>query len=243
MYTIAVINQKGGVAKTTTAAALGAGLIDRGFSVLLVDLDAQGNLTASTGAKAGGAMELLSGLTVVPQATAQGDIIASSPALAVADSTITETGKEYKLREALTAFKYDYCILDTPPALGILTINALTAANTAVVPARADMFSLQGIAQLSQTVAAIKKYCNPALTVSGIVLTMYNRRTILHREIAEVLTNAAAQLNTKLFNTKIRPCNALAEAQAKRKSIFQYAPKSNAAEDYRALITEILNRR
>lgn len=244
MKTLAIINQKGGVAKTTTAGAIGAGLFLKGRRVLFVDLDAQGNLTASTGAQAGGAgaMELLTGQPVKPQHTAQGDIITSSPALAVADTTITQTGKEYRLREALEPFSplYDFCIIDTAPALGVLTVNALTAATAAIVPAQADYFSLQGIGQLSNTVDAVRRYCNPALKVAGIVLTRYNRRAVLSREVAELIDKTAAQLHTRLYKTKIRECTALKEAQATRRSIYDYAPRSNAAADYSALLEEIL---
>lgn len=244
MQTIAVINQKGGVAKTTTASAVGAGLYRKGYSVLYIDLDSQGNLTTSTGATPTppGTMELLQGATVTPTRTPQGDVIPASPALAIADTVITQIGKEYRLKEALSRLKYDFAILDTPPALGILTVNALTAADAAVIPAKADIFSLQGIGQLSQTIAAVKQYTNPELRIAGIVLTMYNRRTVLNREVGEILKDAADQLGTTVFNAKIRPCNALAEAQARRRDIFTYSPKSNAAADYEALVKEILER-
>lgn len=232
MHTIAIINQKGGVGKTTTAGALAAGLHRRGYSVLMVDLDAQGNLT--NGAPPAETHRLLQGERIAPTATASGDIYTSSPALASADLTLTQTGKEYRLKEALEGMSYDFCILDLPPALGVLTVNALTAADYAIIPAKADLFSIQGIAQLTQTVNAVKKYCNPKLEIMGILLTMYNKRAILQREIAASLTD--------VFETKIRPCGALAEAQARRMSIFDYAPKSNAAADYDNLITEVLER-
>jgi len=232
MHTIAIINQKGGVGKTTTAGALAAGLHRRGYSVLMVDLDAQGNLT--NGAPPAETHRLLQGERIAPTTTASGDIYTSSPALASADLTLTQTGKEYRLKEALEGMSYDFCILDLPPALGVLTANALTAADYAIIPAKADLFSIQGIAQLTQTVNAVKKYCNPKLEIMGILLTMYNKRAILQREIAASLSD--------VFETKIRPCGALAEAQARRMSIFDYAPKSNAAADYDNLITEVLER-
>lgn len=246
MKTLAVINQKGGVAKTTTAAAIGAGLASRGHRVLFVDLDAQGNLSSSLGAEAGnpGTLEMLTGQNVRPQHTAQWDMIGSTPALAVADTTITQTGKEYRLREALEPLSalYDFAIVDTPPALGILTVNALTAATAAIVPAQADIFSLQGIGQLSGTVDAVRRYCNPSLKIAGIVLTRYNWRTILGREVKELIEQTAGQLHTRLYKTKIRECTALKEAQARRQSIFEYAPRSNAAKDYAALVDEILEK-
>jgi len=247
MNTIAVINQKGGVGKSTTALAIGAGLTLKGYSVLYVDLDAQGNLTFVMGAdtnryNALGVLQRPETAKEELQHTPQGDIIASSPALAGADTVITATGKEYRLREALQSLSgsYEYCIIDTPPALGILTINALTACTGAIIPAQADMFSLQGIGQLNTTIETVKKYCNPALSIMGIVLTRYSPRSIISREVAEMIEETAAQLQTKLYKAKIRECTALKEAQATRQSIYSYAPKSNATADYTALVNEIL---
>ena len=162
--------------------------------------------------------------------------------LAVADATLTATGKEYRLKEALQALKgkYDYCIVDTPPALGILTVNALTAATGAIIPAQADIFSLQGIGQLGGTLDAVKKYCNPDLSVMGILLTRYNDRAVIGREAAEMTERTAGQLGTELFTARIRECTAIKEAQARRQSIYSYAPKSNAAADYAALVAEIM---
>ena len=162
--------------------------------------------------------------------------------LSGADATITKTGKEHCLEEALQtiAGAYDYCIIDTPPALGILTVNALTACTGAIIPAQADVYSLQGIMQLQGTIDAVKRYCNPQLYIMGIVLTRYNPRSIIRREVRETLEQTAEQLHTKLYQTYIRECTALVEAQAMRRDIFSYAPKSNAAADYRALTEEIL---
>jgi chromosome partitioning protein len=246
MEVIAVINQKGGVGKSTTAHAIGAGLTLKGYRVLYVDLDAQGNLSYTLRADTNGltAMELLQGRNTQAaiQRTAQGDIIASSPSLAGADTIITAVGKEYRLREALEPLGglYDYCIIDTPPALGILTINALTACNGAIIPAQADIYSLQGISQLHTTIETVKQYCNPALTIKGIVLTRYNSRAIISREVADMIEQTAGQLQTKLYKAKIRECTAIKEAQATQQDIYSYAPKSNAAADYTALIDEIL---
>lgn len=247
MKVYAVINQKGGVGKSTTALCLGAGLSLKGFKVLYIDLDAQGNLSYTLGADTQGynAMGILQRPETVKeeiQTAPGGDVIASSPALAGADTIITETGKEYRLKEALDKLggTYDYCIIDTPPALGIVTINALTACQGAIIPAQADIYSLQGISQLNGTIQTVKKYCNPHLKVMGIVLTRYSARSIISREVAEMIDATAAQLNTKLYKAKIRECTALKEAQATRQSIFKYAPRSNAAADYKALIEEIM---
>lgn len=248
MRKIAIINQKGGVGKSTTAAAIGVGLKRAGYSVLFVDLDAQGNLSFSLGADAQGynAMGVLLRPETIAdnvQHTPQGDILASSPALAGADAVITQTGKEYRLKEALAHVqdKYDFCIVDTPPALGILTVNALTACDGAIVPAQADIFSLQGIIQLYDTLQTVRKYCNPALRLLGIVLTRYNARAVLSRDVAGLIEQTAAHVETSLYRAAIRECTALKEAQAMKQSIFEYAPRSNAAQDYSELVAAILN--
>lgn len=176
------------------------------------------------------------------QHTEQGDIIPSSSSLAGADAFITNTGKEFRLKEALEQIKdnYDYIILDTPPALGILTVNALTAADRAIIPAQADVYSLQGIAQLSETIALVKKYCNPDLKIAGILLTRYSTRAVLNRDIANMMREQAKNLDTKLFQTAIREAVAVREAQISQKSIFDYAPKANVTEDFQNFINELL---
>ncbi len=246
---IAVINQKGGVGKSTTAYALGAGLILKGYKVLFIDLDAQGNLSYNMGAlsKPITSLEVLTGTATAQEAivaTKSGDLIPASPALASADALITTTGKEYRLKEALEPLKksYDYIILDTPPALGILTVNALTACNSVIIPAQADIFSLQGIGQLSQTIQTVKRYCNPTLSIKGIVITRYSSRAVLTRDMIELLDDTARQLNTKLYKTKIRECIAIKEAQASQQDIYSYSSKSNATADYIQLIEEILEK-
>lgn len=247
MEIIAVINQKGGVGKSTTAHAIGAGLSLKGYKVLFIDLDAQGNLSYTIGADTGGlsALELLqhqAGAVETIQTTEQGAIIASSPALSGADTIITATGKEYQLKEALAPLSglYDYIVIDTPPALGILAVNALTACSSAIIPAQADIYSLQGISQLYSTIETVKRYCNPALKIRGIVLTRFNSRAIISREAADMIERTAAQLHTKLYQSKIRECTAIKEAQATQQSIYTYAPQSNAAADYSALLEEII---
>lgn len=247
MKTIAVINQKGGVGKSTTAGALGEGLKKRGYSVLFVDLDAQGNLSFMLGAQTQGYSSM--GVLLNPetieasvQSLERGDIVASSETLTGADAVLTHTGKEYRLKEALERLQdmYDFCIIDTPPALGVLTINALAAADGAVVPAQADMFSIQGIMQLNTTIATVRKYCNRELRLLGIVLTRYNGRAIISRNVAELMDKSAGEIGTHLYRTKIRECTAIKEAQALRRCIYDYAPKSNAAIDYYSLTEEIL---
>jgi chromosome partitioning protein len=202
----------------------------------------EANISGLTGASA---FDVLQGNTSAAEAvqhTAHGDIIAASPALAGADVTITATGKEYRLKEALEALAglYDYCIIDTPPALGVLTINALTACNGCIIPAQADFLSLQGIGQLHGTIETVRKYCNPALTVYGIVLTRFSARAVISREVSAMMEETAKELKTRLYNTRIRECTAIKEAQAMRTDIYTYAPRSNATADYTALVKEIL---
>jgi len=246
MEVIALLNQKGGVGKTTTAAALGAGLTRAGYKVLLIDLDAQGNLTSATGASSTGttALEVLTRKAKAQDAiqdTPQGAIIAAGAGLA-AEGILTATGKEYRLREAMEPIKkrYDYILIDCPPSLGILTINALTAATSCIIPAQADIFSLQAVGQFSQTLDAIRQYTNPALSLKGILITRYSGRAVLRREISELLQDAAAQLNTRVFDTRIRECIAIGEAQTVKQDIYSYAPRSNAAADYTAFTQEVI---
>ena len=243
MEVVAIVNRKGGVGKTATAQALGAGLIRKGCSVLYVDLDSQTNLTYGLGAAAGrlNSMDVLTGSAKAQDAiqrTPQGDVIAGSEALAGADTAIDGTGKEYRLKEALEGLQYDYIIIDTPAQLGTLTVNALTAADSVVIPVQAEVYSLQGIGQLSKAIEAVKKYCNHNLHIRGILITRYNGRAIISRDMLSNLEDAAAQLHTRLYSTPIRECVSIKEAQAQQQDIFSYAPRSNAAKDYAAFLDE-----
>lgn len=247
MQIVAIVNRRGGVGKTATANALGAGLFRRGYKVLFIDLDSQTNLTFDTGAKPGrfSSMDVLTGQATAEQAitaTPQGDIIPGSNALSGADLIISSTGKEYRLKEAIAPIisRYDFIVIDTPPALGTLATNALTAATAAIIPAQAEIHSLQGIALLSETIAAVKKYTNPALTINGILLTRYNGRAIISKDMKSNIDAAAAHLGTKVYKAPIRECVAIREAQALQQDIFTYAPQSNAAKDYKAFIDEFL---
>lgn len=246
MKTIAVINQKGGVAKSTTAHALGSLLAADGARVLFADMDAQGNLSYALGSDGAGA-SVYDVLTGAAQARAAirdiggVSVLAASPALSAADMVLTQTGKEYRLKEALGTISdaFDYCIIDTPPALGILTVNALTAADGVVIPSQADIFSLQGISQLGGTLDTVRRYCNPSLKVYGLLLVRYNSRAIISREVAALLKDSASSLGTRLFSAPIRECTAVKEAQASRRGLMDYAPSCNAAQDYRAFYSEI----
>lgn len=146
------------------------------------------------------------------------------------------------MKEALEPLKqqYDYIIIDTPPALGILTVNALTACDTVIIPAQADVFSLHGIEQLNETIKPVRTYCNPSLTISGILLTRFNARSILANEVKEHAERLAQRMNTKVFTTTIREAVAIKEAQITRQPIFDYAPAAKVTADYKRFIDEFL---
>ena len=250
MVTVAVTIQKGGDGKTTTAHALGAGLSRyKGARVLFVDLDPQGNLSRTLEADTSGAapdvLSILRGDATAAEAvqiTGGGAIIAATPALVGADreERLSSTGREYRLRTALEpiAGDYDFCIIDTPPALGILTVNALTAAELVLIPAQADDYSLDAVERLSETIQAVQTYCNPQLRIAGILLTRYNGRNNVTRYLEELIAEAAEKLGARVYDTRIRECAYLKEAKTMREDIYTYAPRSNAAKDYRSFVEE-----
>ena len=253
MISIAVIAQKGGVGKTSTAHAVGIGLAKyHAARVLFIDTDAQGNLSRTmeadnSGTTGADALEILTGRATVEEAiqrTPHGDIVASSPALSGADRepALSKVGREYRLKKALEAVsgRYDYCLIDTPPALSIVTVNALTAADKVIIPAQADDYSLEALERLKETLETVKTYCNPSLSVDGILLTRFNGRAVISREIADMMEDKASALSTRIYRTRVRECTAVKEAQAVREDIYSYAPRSNAAKDYRAVIDELI---
>lgn len=247
---IAISNQKGGVGKTTTTSALAVGLKHKGFHVLAIDLDPQGNLGFCLGAETENhatIYEVLKGeigLVSAIQRTSMVDVVTSSILLSGIELEFTNTGREYLLRDAIEpiAHLYDYILIDTPPALSILTVNAFTAADYIVVTMLADIFSLQGIAQLYESVGRVKKYCNPRLEIAGILLTRFNPRTVLSNEIKGTAALISENLNIPLFNTFIRTSVAISEAQSLQKDIIEYAPKANGIKDYLDFVDELLAR-
>lgn len=247
---ISISNQKGGVGKTTTTGAVAAGYKLKGYKVLCVDLDPQSNLSFSSGAGTEDCptiYEILKGEVKTSfsiQKMESFDIISSNILLSGIELEFTQTGREYLLKEALSSVKdkYDYIFIDTPPALSILTVNAFTASDYIIIPMLSDIFSLQGIAQLSETIDRVRKYCNPNLKVEGIVLTKYNKRTILSREIKGTAELIAEQLHTSIFNSTIRSSVAIMEAQTNQQDIYSYAPKNASALDYMSLVEELIER-
>ena len=249
MEIIAIVNKKGGVGKTTTALATAAGLAQRGFSVLAIDIDSQANfsLTARSEADVIGAYEVLTGKEDINEAIQERpdyDLIAADNNLTNADAAITETGKEFRLKEALQTLKkqYEFIIIDTPPNVGILTTNALTAANRIVITAQADTYSADGLMQLSRSITSIKKYCNTLLMIDGVLLTRYNARTVLATHLRGVFEKIAATMGTRVYETVIRENVSIKEAQAEKTSIFEYDPNSNGATDYNCFLDELHQR-
>ena len=247
MKIIAITNQKGGVGKTTTATALAAGLQMQGFRTLLVDTDPQGNASDTYGLDEDRptVYDVFTGAVTAQEAiqhTAQGDLLPGDIQMSAADMTFTRQGREFILREALSpiAAQYDYLILDTPPALGVTTINALTAADSLIVPVLADRYSLKGINQLTDTIETVQKYSNPRLRIEGILLTRYNARMILSRDVRFTIEQMAESWNTKVFKTTIRQSVTIPESQTQQESIFHYAPDSTTGQDYAAFIEEFL---
>lgn len=250
--TIAIGTQKGGEGKTTTAENFAGGLA--AFAkrrVLLIDLDPQANVTLSSGVDNITRPTIYEALTggakiqdTIQERSTNVYIIPASGNLAEADIKFTKIGKEQLLKKALAPIveDYDYIVIDTPPALGILTINALTAAQRLIVPAQADIYSLQGIGQLYETVKAIQEFTNPALQISGILLTRYNSRSNITRDMTAKAEEAAKSIGTFVYNSVIRECVALKGAHAEQAFIFDHAPTSNASLDYQAFIKEFLER-
>lgn len=247
MRIISVANQKGGTAKTSTAHALATGATYKGKKALAIDLDPQGNLTYIMGANANmaGAYEVMKKQVSIAEAiqhTPQGDIIPASLNLAAADTELSnKPGRDFFLQAVLEPLQslYDVIVVDTPPTLGTLLINALTASNEVIIPMNADILSLQGLYQLAETIKQVQSYCNKDLTVKGILLTRYSGRTVLARDLKDTIESKCTELNIPLLNTVIRDGVAVREAQTMQDSLFTYAPNSNPAKDYLCLFDEI----
>lgn len=245
---ICVTNQKGGVGKTSTTEAIAVCLKKKGYRVLCIDLDPQGNLSFSVDAETEDfptVYDVFKGTTKAlhaVQRTPSFDIIASNILLSSVEIEFTDKDREFILKEKIAPAKqkYDFVLLDTPPALSILTINAFTAADIIVIPMLADIFSLQGIAELNETIVRVQKTHNPSLKVEGIVLNKYNSRSVLTKEVLATAELVAKTLNTKIFNQKIRTGCVVSEAQAQQQSLLDYAPSSNYMKDSMKLVEELL---
>ena len=244
---IAITNQKGGVGKTTTAAALAGGLTDLGHRVLAIDMDPQGNLGFSLGVDIENgrtAYDILKSPDYILPAirhTDYGDVIPSNILLSSAEIELNRSGREYLLKAAVDKVKhmYDYIIIDTPPALNILTVNAYVCSDSLIIPMIPEILSLLGISQLKETIDTVRKYYNSHLRILGVLLVKFNKRLNLTREVEEMTIEIAKQLGTVVLEDRIRTSIAIAEAPAHAESIMKYAPRANATHDYVSLIKKI----
>ena len=243
---ISISNHKGGVGKTTSTINIGAGLNKLGKKILLIDLDPQANLSQSLGIiepertiygalKGEYSLEpikVVKGLEVVPSTL---DLSGAEIELS------TEAGREYILKELLEPIRayYDYVLIDSPPSLGLLTINAFTASDLVLIPLQAQYLALQGLTKLLEVIEKINKRLNKELQVGGVFITQYDSRKVLNRDVVDTIES---HFKDRLFKSKIRDNIALAEAPAQGLDIFRYQPKSYGAEDYLALSREILKK-
>jgi chromosome partitioning protein len=244
---IALANQKGGVAKTTTTLNLGVAFAEQGFKVLLVDLDPQGNLTMSQGLNPDtierSMFDVLVHRLPITQVieTREVDIAVSSIDLAGADMALSsQIGRERALEKGLAPVRdnYDFILIDTPPSLGLLTINAFVAATGVLVPVQTEYLSLRGLVQLENTLSMVRENLNPKVSIIGIVPTMYDKRITHSREADEILRENFGGL---VYQTRIRKTVRFAEAPVKGTSVLAYEPNGEAAGMYRDLAKEVLN--
>lgn len=250
MQVVTVCNQKGGVSKTTTVWALGAGLHKRGYSVLMVDLDAQSNLSFTAGVDLLGVekslYEVFKGKADINDAVITLeiglDILVGSIDLASADREFTGAKLFYMLRDALKQLnkEYDYCIIDTPPTLGVLTENALAASDKLIIPMKTEIYALQGVGQLGSFIEEQQKYTNPDLVTDGILITCVDERTNLAKTMLNEFEEVADNLGTKVYKSRIRSAVAVGECALRQSNLFDEAPNATATKDYQAFIDEFL---
>ena len=234
MKIISIINQKGGVGKTTTALNLSTALRKKNKKILLIDLDPQCNLSNTVNATAkNNIYDVLTDKVSLSEAI-EADFVSSSPYMA-------NLNNKTQFTIIKNETDYDYIILDTPPSLGIITLNALSISDNIIITTTADAYSLQGINQLITTILAIKQKRNPNIKIKGILLTRFIARTVISKNVITVLEGLTKQLGTKVVDTKIRESIALREAQMLNKDIFSYARYSNGAFDYEKLAGEVLD--
>src|SRR6059058_1960221 len=244
---IAFANQKGGVAKTTTTLNLGVALAEKGQKILAIDLDPQGNLTMSQGWNPDeidrSMFDVLAHRLPISEIVRSNeiDVAVSSIDLAGAELALASMiGRERALEKALMPVRenYDFVLIDTPPSLGLLTINALVAANAVIVPVQCEYLSLRGLVQLENTLSMIRENLNPHVEIEGILATMFDKRTLHAREAVDILRENFGDL---VFNTRIAKTVRYAEAPVKGQSVLQYDSEGEAAALYRDLAKEVLN--
>lgn len=242
---IAISNHKGGVGKTTSTLNIGAALAKLKQSVLLIDLDPQSHLSDSVGIEDPdlSVYDLLKGSDVSPTAISERlDIIPSSIDLSGADVELAnEIGRELLLKKKIVKLEkqYDFILIDCPPALNVLTVNAFVTASEVYIPLQAEYLAFKGLSRLVDIIEKVKESLNPDLSISGVFVTRYDSRRTLNKQIVDI---SEQHFESTFFNTRIRENIAIAEAPSQNLDIFSYAPRSNGAKDYLALGKEILKK-
>lgn len=251
---IAISNQKGGVGKTSTANSFAAGLKRKGFNVLTIDMDPQGNLSSSVDADLSENVYTIREVmkdNVDPREAIQRfepfDLIPADISLAGYEQELISLtfGRDVRLRDSLTPLRemYDFIIIDTAPSLAMLTINALVAADEVIIPATAEFFATTGLEQLATTISNVRRYAgNPALRIAGVLFTLHDPRTINGQVIREQTAKYAESIGTVVYDTFIRKAVAMGESQTNRLDIYTFNPRSTVARDYQAFVNEYLDR-
>lgn len=249
MRVIAILNQKGGVGKTTTTVNLGAALAKTGKKVLIIDLDPQANATSGLAidknALPGSVYEVLVSGMPAPHALVETRIdnlyiLPATPALAAAEQELVSVmQRELVLKRALEHFSYDYILIDCPPSLGLLTVNALTASNSVIIPVQTEFYALEGLGLLMQTIQRVQAGLNPQLSLMGVVMTMVDARNALSGQVVEEVKK---HFGAYVFGTQIPRNVRLAEAPSFGKTVFEHDKWSKGARAYKSLAKEVLNR-
>lgn len=247
--TFVIANQKGGIGKTTTATTL-AGILSKKGKTLLIDADQQCNSTSTYQAQIDDCPTLYDviidsdhlPLDEAIQHMPNGDIVASDPLLAKSEKMLDgDIDGLYHLQDAINELSgYDYIVIDTAPSLSVILYNCLIAADEVIIPVTADAYSMQGLNQLYDTIKSVQKRQNQSLKIAGLLLVKYSGRSNLDKQVLEKLEQFAAETGTKVFNSKIRECVKVKEAQENNKLLIDYAPKCTTMEDYNSFAEELL---
>jgi chromosome partitioning protein len=246
---ISLTNQKGGVGKSTVAQNLAYGLYKKKYTVLLIDLDPQCNLTYAMNEDNPEytSYDLFDKSVNIEKLLIHKSLFfhflpASNYLSLIEHDLSNDNNKFFYIKNSISKIKdnYDFVIIDTPPSLGTLTFNALFASDKVIIPTQSDAYSLQGIANLKETIDAVKKNGDNDLKIAGILIVRYRKRTILNRQMLGMIKDTASALNTMVFDTKIRENISISEAQAFREDIFSYDSNSNGAKDFEAFVREFL---